>query len=130
MQKKSWMDCQYQVCISMEFLADCIEIWGYLIVIRMIKFALVCTFHSKNDQEDKLDNIWQHIARIRSATVWSEARISQKISLPRESDAHIYAVSIPPRSCKSLESRFDRHMRIVKRRKPAIHRSVTKAYED
>ena len=68
--------------------------------------------------------------RIRAAIVWPEARISQNTCLSQESDSHIYAVSIPPRSCKSLESRFDRHMRIVKRRKPAIHHSVTKEYED
>ena len=53
MRKKSWMDWQYQVCNSMEFSADCIEIWGYLIVIRIIKFASVCTLHGSNDQISK-----------------------------------------------------------------------------
>ena len=37
-------------------------------------------------------SIWQCIPRIRSATVWSEARISQKTSLPRELNSHLYCV--------------------------------------
>ena len=64
-----------------------------------------------------IDNIWQWIPRIRSATFWSEARISQNTRLSRESDSHIYAVSIPPRSYKSLGWGSDNHMRMVKRRK-------------
>ena len=37
----------------MELLVDYIEIWGYLIVIRIIKFASVCTLHGSNDQISK-----------------------------------------------------------------------------
>ena len=65
-----------------------------------------------------IDSIWQWIPRIRSATFWSEARISQNTRLSRESDSHIYAVSIPPRSYKSLGWGSDNHVRMVKRRKP------------
>ena len=65
-----------------------------------------------------LDNIWQWIPRSRSATFWSEARISQNTRLSQESDSHIYAVSIPPRSYKSLGWGSDNHVRMVKRRKP------------
>ena len=35
-------------------------------------------------------SIWQCIPRIRSATGWSEARISQKTSLPQELNSHLY----------------------------------------
>ena len=65
-----------------------------------------------------IDSIWQCIPRIRSATFWSEARISQNTRLSRESDSHIYAVSILPRSYKSLGWGSDNHVRMVKRRKP------------
>ena len=65
-----------------------------------------------------IDSIWQWIPRIRSATFWSEARISHNARLSRESDSHIYGVSIPPRSYKSLGWGSDNHVRMVKRRKP------------
>ena len=65
-----------------------------------------------------IDSIWQWIPRIRSATFWSEARIRQNTRLSRESDSHIYAVSIPPRSYKSLGWGSDNHVRMVNRRKP------------
>ena len=85
--KEIWMDYQYQFCVSMEFSADCIEIWGYLIVIRIIKFASVCKTHSRNDQEDKL------CARLTVYCTTSQEsdlqQFSQKASLPRESDFHI-----------------------------------------
>lgn len=48
----------------MEFSADCIEICGYLIVIRVIRFASVCTLHSRNDQTSKKITYvqgWQYI---------------------------------------------------------------------
>ena len=62
-----------------------------------------------------IDSIWQWIPRIRLATFWSEARISQNTRLSRESDSHIYAVSIPPRSYKSLGWGSDNHVRMVTR---------------
>ena len=62
-----------------------------------------------------IDSIWQWIPRIRSATFWSESRISQNTRLSRNK---VYAMSIPPRSYKSLRWESDNHVRMVTRIKP------------
>ena len=66
-----------------------------------------------------IDSIWKWIPRIRSATFWSEIKNQSEYTSVSESGPHIYAMSIPSRSFKSLGWGSDNHVRMITRRKPA-----------